>query len=384
MGKLALLLVLAVASVAVYHGASSGQGLTGAAQQASEVQRRVLARSAAKSGWQRAKQALVGGFAAGTITGANGDASYVVTTTLAGDEAVVVSEGRAPAPGTSTPTIYRLTYRLRAVGGDELPAFAQQAIVVNGNFDITGNGSVVSPGATGQAANEMPIRVHANGTLSSGSSSVIVEGFGTYTGSQTGKLNTTFRPRSNPNGDPVLARRDSIPIPPVVPPRILASNGGADTVYPTTPTPYDWDIQLIGKTLPGGPRDNPRVYYVDGNALLQDVTFTGYVIFVAGGNVSLDKTVRGTPEPGRQESAMAVFTVGEVEMNGGTVARAAVFAQGGVRYKGNVDIWGNLVIGGNFAQGGGASVHYLPPAPSLFGTWAEGDPALKLVAFREQ
>ena len=381
MGKFALILILAAAGTAVYHGASSGEGLASAAGQASEAQRRVLARSAAKTGWQRAKQELVGGLSAGTITGRNGGASYTVTTTLAGAEAIVVSEGRMPIPGKSDPTRYTLTYRLRAVGGDDLPAFADYAVAVNGDMDMSGNGAIVTPGIPGPAGDSLGIRVHANGNLHAGSASTTVQGFGSYTTSATGKLGNTFQPRANPSRDPALSRTDSVRIPKVVPSQIVAAHGGATRTYPPNPSEY-WDVE-IREPLVGGTRDNPAVYYVQGNALLVNLTISGYAIIVADGQVKVGGHLRGTPESGRAESAVAVYTSKDIVMNGGANVFASLFANGGLDYNGNVDIWGNLIIGGDFAHGGGATVHYVPPAPSLFGTWAGGDPALELLAFRE-
>ena len=382
MGKLALLLVLALGAVAVYHGASSGHGLTSAANQAAEVQRRVLARSAAKTGWQRAKQDLVGGFAARTVTGRNGAASYTVTTTLAGAEAVVVSEGRIPIPGKSAQTRYTLAYRLRAVGGGDTPAFAEYAVAVNGSMGMSGNGAIVRPGVPGPAGDSLGIRVHANGNLHAGSGSTVVQGFGTYTTSATGKLANTFRPRTNTGRQPPLAQADSVRIPRVVPAQVVAAHGGATRTYPYDPSEY-WDAE-IREPLPGGTRDNPAVYYVQGNALLVNLTVNGYAIIVADGRVKVGGHLRGTPESGRKESAVAVYASRDIVIKGGANVYASLFANGGLDYKGNVDIWGNLIVGGDFAHGGGAAVHYVPPAPSLFATWAEGDPALELVAFREQ
>ena len=382
MGKLALLLVLAVGGIAIYHGASSGQGLTGAADQAAEAQRRVLARSAAKTGWQRVKQDLVGGFAAGTVTGQNGSASYTVTTTLAGSEAVVVSEGRMPIPGKSAQTRYTLTYRLRSVGGDNLPAFAEYAVAVDGDMEMSGNGAIVSPAFPGPRGDSLRVRVHANGNLHAGSGSTVVQGFGTYSTSATGKLSNTFRPRGNSANAPVLTKTDPIDIPTVVPSEILAAYGGATRAYPTSPNRY-WNADIRG-TLSGGTRDNPAVYYVPGNAILSNLTVEGYAVFVADGRVDIGGTVRGTPDAGRTESALAIFTAGEVTMNGGANAYASIVADGGLDFKGNVDIYGSLIVGGDFRHGGGATVRYVPATPGLFKPWADGDPALELVAFREQ
>lgn len=378
MGKFALILVASVAAIAVLHGAASGDGLRESARQAGEHQRLALSRTAAKTGWARAKHALVAEFKSGTVSGSNGTSSYQVTTVVDGQEAVVTSVGSTPVPGRSATTDYRIAYRLQQVGGDDLPEFAEQAVVVDGDLTVSGNGSIVSPGLADKV---VPVRVHANGTLHSGSKSTVVEGFGTYTTSVSGKIHDTFQPASNPDGDPVLSQRDSIHVPSVVPSEILAAHGGADVNYPAGSF---YAVQLQDVVLPGGTRDDPMVYHVKGGALLVNVVFDGYAIFVAEGEVKLQGTVRGTPDAGREESALAVFTTGEVSMSGGSAAHAAIHANGGLRYKGNVDVYGNLMVAGDLNNGGGASIHHLPPSPGLFKTWAEGDPGLLLLAYREQ
>lgn len=382
MGKLAILLALALSTVAIYHGSASGRGLSDASRQAGEQQRFVLARSAAKSGWARAKQQLAGSFTGGVVTGANGTATYRTQMDVTGNEVVVTSVGSVPVAGSATPTRYTITYRLRKVGGDELPAFAKHAVAVNGNLSISGNGAIVTPGVAGPAGNELNVRVHANGTIHAGSSSTIVQGFGTYTGGATGKLASTFRPLSNPDSAPVLSRADSVRIPVIVPSKVVAAYGGVPTVYPYKPADY-WDARLTGR-LPGGSRTAPAVYYVRGNALIYDLTFDGYAVVVADGRVDLGGTTQGVAQAGHAESALAVFTPGEVTMNGGANVYGSLFAGRGLGFNGNVDIWGNLTVGGHFDHGGGATIHYRPATASLFRPWGTGDPALQLLAFREQ
>ena len=382
MGKLALMLVLALAGAAVLHGSASGDGLRENARQAGEQQRLAVARTAAKTGWARAKQALVADFVSGTVSGNNGGATYTTTVVVTGNEAIVTSVGSVLVPGRSATTDYQIVYRLESVGGDELPAFAEYAVAVDGDLSISGNGAIVEPGVTGAAANDLALRVHANGNLDSGSNSTIIQGFGSYTTSKSGKLTSTFRPISNPSGESVLAQKDSVSIPSVVPADILAAYGGAATTYPATTDLMD--VMLINMTLPGGTRENPVVYYVPGGALLQNVTFSGYAIFVADEMVKFKGVVQGTPTAGTTESALAVFTPGYLQMDGGAEAYASVVAGGGLSYNGNVDIWGNFAVGGDFSHGGGATVHYVPAPETLYRAWGVGDPALRLLAYREQ
>ena len=381
MGKLALLLVLAATGAAVYHGASAGQTAVGSAAQAAEVQRSALSRAAAKTGWERAKQDLAVSFAGGTRTGQNGGSSYTVTTTVSGDEAVVVSEGRTPAPGMRPATRYTLTYRLRAKGGG-VPPFAANAMTVGGDLLMSGNGAIVTSGVAGPAGDSLNIHVHANGRIHAGSASTVVEGFGSHTGGATGKLQTTFQPRTNPDASPLLTQADSVHIPRVVPAEAVAAYGGATRTYP--PTADFWDARIRGH-LPGGTRDRPAVYYVQGNALLLDVTVSGYAVFIADGEVGTGGGfVKGTPEPGRDESALAIITPSAINMQGGSDVHASLFADGGLRYNGNVDIYGSLTAGGDFAHGGGATLHYVPASPGLFRPWAQGEPVMELLAYREQ
>ena len=377
MGKLAVLLVLAAAGVAVLHGSASGDGLREGARHAGERQRLALAQTAAKTGWAQAKQALAAAFESDTLVGTNGGAAFEARVVVAGSEAVVTSTGRAPIPGRAATTDYQIVYRLRAEGGG-LPAFAERALAVDGDLEMSGNGSIVTPGVAGSGPD---VRIHANGSLRAASGSAVVEGFGTYTTAATGKITNTFRPRSNPNDEPELARADSVAIPEVVPSEVVSSFGGATAVYAENPSEY-WDAELR-EPLPGGTRDDPAVYYVRGNVLIVNMVVDGYAVFVADGQVKVGGSLRGKPEAGRDESAIAIFTPADVVMKGGADARASIVAGGGLGYNGNVDIYGSLAVGGDLDHGGGAVVHYVPAAPGLFRPWATGGAGLRLLGYRE-
>jgi len=340
-----------------------------------------MARTAAKSGWARVKHDLVNEFQTVSVKGSNGTTSYRGNAVVNGREAVVTLTGLASIPGRADTTRYKITYRLESVGGDQTPEFASRALAVDGDLTMSGNGSIVSPGLPGPQGDAMNVQVHANGNIHAGSGSTVVEGFGTYASSKSGKINSTFRPRANPSNAPVLQKTDSVYIPTVVPSEILAAYGGADTFYPAGSF---YAIKLQNVTLPGGTRDDPMVYYVKGGAALINVTFDGYALFIAEGEVKLQATVTGTPEAGRNESALAVFTTGEVSMAGGSEAHASLHTNGGLRYRGGVDIYGNLIVAGDLSNGGGATIHSVPTTPSLFRTWGWVDPAFRLAAYREQ
>lgn len=383
MGRLALLFVLSIAGIAIFHGSASGDGLRESARQAGEKQRLTLSRTAAKTGWARTKQALVADFKSDTLSGSNGPSSYETRVVVTGSEALVTSIGRTPIPGRAATTDYQIVYRLELVGVDDLPPFAEYAVAVEGNLDLSGNGAIVTPGVPGASGDSLSIRVHANGNLHAQSTATTVRGFGSYATSASGKLASTFQPRSNPDGAPLLSKTDSVSIPHVSPSEILATYRGTATVYRQSLLDF-WTAQLVNRTLPGGTRDEPKVYYAQGNLSLTNVTVDGYAVFIAEGRVDIGGTVKGTPEPGLKESALSVFTPGEITMGGNSTVYGSLFAGGGLSYNGTIDIWGNLVVGGDFSHSGTATIHYRPAASSLYSTWDQTDPALKLLAYREQ
>ena len=109
------------------------------------------------------------------------------------------------------------------------------------------------------------------------------------------------------------------------------------------------------------------VYHGLGSIALTDVTFQGYAVVVAEGNVTVNSYAgaTGSGYEGPQESALALYTEGYVELEGNTQLHAQIVTMGGLRYEGTVDIYGSIVTAGDLALSGTAAVHYIPASAGL-------------------
>lgn len=380
MGKFALLLAATAALAGLSSDALSGRGALASTMREAATEYRVLARSAAQAGVVRAEQRLLASFTTSSMQATFDGIPYTTTIDVAGEEALITSTGSASVPGSATPATFQVMARVKRSGGGDTPPFATYAVAVNGNLSLSGSGSLATYGSTSTDPEQANIRVHTNGILDVGSAATRVHGYGTYTTGVSGKTTNTFQPQS-PTRQP-LSQADSVQIPRITPQKVVAAYGATATVYKSVPGD-SYAGRIENTTLPGGTRDNPKVYHIQGNALLTNVTVNGYAVFVADGRVDLSGVVQGTPNLGLAESAISIFTPGEITMGGGTTAYASLFG-GSMSFKGTVDIWGNLVAGGNFTNGGGATIHYHAPAPKLYRAYGTGDPAFTLLAYRER
>ena len=378
MGKLLVLLVLAASAAGLHHALSVNGWVKEATVQSSVQGQEILARTAALTGWARAKQALMTSFTSTTITGSNDGTAYTTTATVTGDRALVISAGRLPWPGRSGETTYKIAYTIRKVTLSPRPVFMNYAIMAGGDMAFSGSADLVRNGISDATRDTAMVAVHTNGRLSAGTGT-FVRAFGLYAGaSATGASN--FQPAYNPQGLAAVRLVPPISIPPVVPDSIALREGGVDVTYPA-------GTRLTNVTLPGGPRDNATVYRILGNGVLTNVTVNGYAVFVIDGNATLAGTVQGIPAgySGPQESALALYTPNNVTVGQNSIVYAQTVAGGKVTFGGAADIYGSIVVGGNYSQGGDARVHYRPTSPGLTqGFTGRPDPGFTLLAVREQ
>lgn len=381
MGKLALLLVLAATAAGLHHASTAGKGLRSTAAQSAEQQRLVLTRTAAQSGWARAKNALAQNFVGSTITGENEGIAYTTTSVVTGARALVTSVGRMPQTGRSGETTYTIVYSLlKNVSGalNPRPRFMTYAITAGGSMMFTGSSDVVQLGVTDASRDTTTLAVHANVRLNAGGSSVI-RGFGHYSGSVAPNVDANFQPVYNPRGLATVRQTPAVDIPPIVPDDLVAQDG-VDYSYPG-------GTSLSNVVLPGGTRADPAIYRFRGAVSLSDVTFAGYVIIVADGNVSGAGTVQGQSigYTGPQESALAIYTPGTVNLGGNAQVYAQIVAGAGMAYTGSVRVYGSVAVRGDYSQGGSAMVQYRPSSAALTQVFT-GRPGLAftLLAVREQ
>ena len=378
MGKFLVILVLAASAAGLHHALSVNGSVREATVQSSLQGQEVLARTAALTGWARAKHALMTSFTSTTITGSNDGTAYETTVAVTGDRALIISVGRIPRLGRSGETTYRIAYNVRRNLLKPRPPYMNYAITAGGDATFSGSADLVRNGITDATRDTSMVAVHTNSSLSAGNGTTL-NAFGRYVGTVTGTGN--FRPAYNPLGLPTTQRVPPIEIPPVIPDSIISREGGADVTYAGS------NVTISGVTLAGGTRDNPRVYHFLSNVTLDNVTVNGYAVFVANNNFSITGTVRGLPDSymGPQESSIALYTNNNLHMGSNSILYAQVFARQSVKFGGSSDVYGTITVNGKYDQGGSSRVHYRPASAGLTqGLTGRPDPGMTLLAVREQ
>ena len=115
-------------------------------------------------------------------------------------------------------------------------------------------------------------------------------------------------------------------------------------------------------TLPGGTKENPKIYYFSNVKSHGDLYIDGYVIIFTDGNVNLNGgTILNGAGGGKTEQLLLVSSGDlntEIKINGGGGFAGVIYAPGAyLRFGGGCDIFGSAV-GGDIDFLGNAQFHY--------------------------
>lgn len=377
MGNSLIIMVVAsfVALGAIY-GASTQLQLFEAQKGASDSEYTVLARGSALSGLERAKQHLSEDFTPATFTGTLDGVAYDVMVTVDGDVASVVSTGVFEGP------IDTVSYDVRAMYKQDpavppLPEYLSYGLLVGGNFTLGGTGDVFDIGVTDGSEATTIAKIHTNGNLNVSSGAARAEAFGYYVGSASTRAPSAFTPTYNPDGLPSVESALPVDIPTVDADEIASNFEGTPILVPPS--------GMLTGLLPGGTREAPLVYHALGNVSLNNVTFSGYAVVVAEGNVNVGSYAgaTGSGYDGPQESALAVYTEGRVQLSGNTQLHAQIVTMGGLGYTGTVDIYGSVVTTGSLNLSGTGSIHYVPASAGLSWERDASDDGFRAMSYSE-
>ena len=347
----------------------------------------VLARSAAIAGSERAKQHLARSFTEESFEGYFDQGTYAVDVTISGSTATIVSEGSVTASGNRHVT--RTVREVIESGPESFPSGFGHGLLIGGDLVLGGTGDILSIGVSDSTAATLNANVHTNSNLLVHGDAARVLGFGSYSGSITAKnADSTFQPEYNPNNDPSAFHAPTVPIP-TVEPLQLANDFGMDvnvsTDMPGSWDPFgQWNCHLSG-TLMGGSAADPRVIYCPGNMRLQSLLVEGYAIFIAEGETAVNNFLRSdvSTYPDGETSSLAIYSDGDITLNGNDEVWAQLFTNASLRYQGTIDIYGSLVTGGSLNFSGSARIHYRPTTDELIPP-RERDPRLLLIAYSEE
>lgn len=383
MGAKIGILVAALAVIGAHYSMNSRLSVYDTQAVVSESQYEILARNAALSGYERAKQHLADSFTSTSLTGEVSGTSYTTDIYVVGDMAEVVSTTAYPDPRAEDDKEYKLKAafeRTSTSGGQEsVPAFMNYALVADDDLRLSGNAGATHIYSNGPGSSELNANIHTNGDLSvNGKGNERMKGFGTYAGSASGKhRDTKFQPNHNPDGKGNTYQAGTVAIPTLDIPAIAGE---------WTP-----DINLATNRLSGiqvypGTRDNPAIVYAPGNLEISGI-ISGYVVFLVDGDVTVggNTTIGLSGHLGTDESSVAVYASGDFDMSGGSDFWGQVMVNGDFTMGGNAKLYGSATVGSTAWMHGTPDIYYREASNALTQVLGSNnvETAIELVAYSE-
>lgn len=387
MGKAAILIITASVLLGSVYAYGAKEEANNADERLSTHQQEILARNAALAGYNMAKQALAENFesAAPTLSGTYAGSEFDVEISWTGAISHVVSTGTSTAPDGKLITFTvdaQIEKEVIAEMADEAPPFMRYAVLSEEDLELDGN-ILLDLVVDGNEENTLNANMHTNGSLYIQGNAATVRGFGTYHGtasaSPSSALYSTFKPYYNPTNDPVVQQVPAVDIPLFDVADFLSKT----TVDQTT----NGDLSLSGNYSPGGTREDPYVWYVDGNMSASGgVVIDGYVMFVVDGDATLSGNFKaGTVDyDGGDESSIALYASGAIDMGGNSSIDGQLFAGTSVSIlHGTPKVYGNVASRGAVTLSGTPKVYYRVPSPALTTVFEDPDIRLKLISYSE-
>lgn len=364
MGKAVLFLV---ASMALTSGVFMFAGLQRSVFQAdgqfNEQAAQLLARQVALTAMSEARTGFLSapsGFTtssttySGTFEGGTFETSLIPESSGLESTVRIRVEGRMPyGEGQIASHTIETTYRLGAGGGavspsTQVPEYMSYALLLNNDLEIGGR-------ATIHASPQSNANVHTNGVLRGNGNAARVEGYGTYAGGAdfTGQSSDTYQPKFIVPGQSPVYRVDPVEIPSFDASRYRSM---ADEVSGTV---------SLGNLQLGGSREDPKIWYVDGDLALNGGTVTGYGLLVVKGNVTINGNVTTS---GPDNSHLTIYTEGDVEftMNGNATIHGNLFVNGDLKkFNGNATLYGSMTVRGSAEITGNYDLYYREVSPTL-------------------
>lgn len=386
MGKAAILIVLASLALGSMYAFGAKEDANKAEGRLSDHQYEVLARNAALAGYNKAKQLLAEDFsgAPASFEGTYADEAYEVTITLNGTTARVIAVGTATSAGgnaveyTVDATIQEETTVKMA---EKAPPFMRYALIAEEDLQLNGN-ILTEMYLAGSDDNPLNANMHTNGNMQIQGNAVTVRGFGSYVGSASASpasaLYDSFEPYEN-KGTEVCGRVPYIEI--------------ADfdaTAFASKATPDETTtgpVVLSGTYDLGGTREDPYVWHIEGDlSATGGTTINGYTMFVVDGNVAFAGNVDagGIEYDGADESSVAFYASGQVDLAGNARVYGQIFAGSGVSFlNGTPRVYGSVTSKGAVTLSGTPKIYYRVASPALTTVFEEGVTEYKLISYAE-
>lgn len=382
MGKVALILVAIATFTGLFVMQTSRQNVYATSEEVADHQHEILARNAALAGLQQAEQELADSFGGHTLSGSFDGSGYTTEAVLNGGRAVIHSVGTSRnAAGEAVRFNIRAEYKQFASPSgiaQEAPPFLGYAVLSDDELRLQGNilTDVCEICVDGTEDLMLNANMHTNDRLHVTGNSAEVRGFGTYVTSASSNpmkaLNGTFDPYYNPGGSDPVQQAAVVDVP-WMNIEDMADLLGADEYI-------DEDFTLGGALSYTGTRTNPYVIHVNGNLSCGGgATLDGYVILLVQGEVECTGNLRvgDSGYDGPDESSIALYAAGDVELGGNVEIWGQIVTNGDVWFHGTPDIYGTITArrGVNFA--GNVNIFYRVASPAMTTYW-NGDTVQRL------
>ncbi len=382
MGKGLAVLVAALGLLGTMYTYNSKQSSVDTSKSIVDHQYEVLAREAALTGYGRAKQRLAEGDLS-EFSGSYENGNYGVVITNAGGLINIQSIGYMRDSDNEVVT-YQISADYKHVTGalsETTPAHMNYALLTEDNLSI--NGALISEVLiTGDEGAELNANMHTNGNLHISGNKAYVQGFGTYVGSGTSSpsksLQGTFDPNYNPTNldGAYSAGRVDIPV----------FDAAAYTSKVAVDATTSGDVILAGDYDLGGTREDPYIWHVTGSVISSGgTTIDGYVMFIVDGAVALTGNVQmgDTGYTGPDESSVAFYSGGDVELGGNSEIYGQIYTSGNVWLHGNPRVYGSITSGATTTLSGTPKIYFREASPGLTTIWQNAEDVYKLVAYNE-
>ena len=382
MGKVALLAIAGFTVMAAVYGVGSQTQMFASQERITEFDYRTMARNAAVAGFTEAKQKLVESFTNQTLHDTYDSGEYSVNIRIDGaNTASITSIGTMYDPDGSPVQHYIYAKVLRegttvTTIPAEPPAWMQYALISERDLTLNGNVTIDTVRVVGSQGVIYNANIHTNGKITV-NGAVTVRGFGTYKTSKQINPNQPqrfFKPYYNPTNDGVLKQlANGVLIPSAtMDPAALNAKMAPDSTTGSVTLNGNIDFRLKGAT-----RENPFIWYVDGNLTMNgSVKMTGYVIFLVRDDIVLNGNVVVQNGIGPSENTLGLYACRDIILSGTVdVLWGQIFAKRDFKMNGNPKINGNVVVGGLAVLNGTPDINYYPPSPALTGYWNAPPPA---------
>ncbi|NNE47558.1 MAG: hypothetical protein HKN37_12965 [Rhodothermales bacterium] len=379
-GKGLLIMIAAFGISFAFYSSSRFRSMVEVQGQAADYQYQTLARDAAKTGFSRARQAMSMGIESTVMTADLTDGTYRSVLSSAGTRFRIESQGRLNDT-RAMPVVWKIYAeyeRLPKSTPTTVPPFMEYALLAKNDLELTGSPDV-QLAAFGDAQNA---NIHTNNTLKITGNNVNVGGFGTFvegaTANPADALATSFSPVENELERESVHQVEEITIP-LFDASAYIATAGVDQMSAG-------DITLSGAYDLGGTREDPFVWYIDGNLdATGGTTIDGYVMFLVNGDIDISGNMQaGMSTLDQGESTMAFYSSGSISFSGTVDIYGQFFANGNFEVKGTPSVYGTVTTGGSASLTGTPNLSYVQASPALTDIWNDDDPErFRLLSYHE-